>query len=50
MPRKFVRCVKKVKRKNLMSGYKGNPYAICRVSTGYFGTTHDIGLVHKKRR
>lgn len=27
-----------------------NPYAVCRKSTGYYGTTHDIGLIHPKRR
>ena len=34
MPKKFIRCVKKVSQKIKLSGYKGNPYAICRKSTG----------------
>lgn len=43
MPTKFIRCVKKVKKKSP----NVNPYAVCRVSTGYYGTTHNIGLKHK---
>lgn len=50
MPKKFMSCVKKVMKKNRETGYEGNPYAICRVSTGYFGTTHEIGMIHKKKR
>lgn len=42
MPKKFISCVKKVKEKN----ENVNPYAICRVSTGYYGTTHHIGMIH----
>ena len=38
MPSKFKRCVKKVSKQK---GY--NPYAVCRVSTGYYGSTR-----HKK--
>lgn len=34
MPKKFMSCVKKLKKK-----YK-NPYGICRVSTGFYGQTH----------
>ena len=34
MPKKFTSCVKKVKAKGI-----GNPYAICRVSTGFYGST-----------
>lgn len=45
MPKKFIRCVKKVKKSMKKTGYKGNAYAICRKSTGYKGSTH-----HKKRR
>lgn len=41
MPKKFVSCVKKVKAK----GKKNNPYAVCRVSTGFYGSTH-----HKKSK
>jgi len=35
MPVKFKSCVKKVKLK----GGKVNPYAVCRVSTGFHGST-----------
>ena len=48
MPKKFIKCVKEVSRNIKKSGYKGNPYAICRVSTGYYGSTRDIGMIHKK--
>ena len=48
MPKKFIKCVKEVSRKIKASIYKGNPYAICRVSTGYHGSTRDVGLIHKK--
>ena len=52
MPKKFIRCVRKVKREEMKRyGFlKYNPYAVCRVSTGYFGTTRDIGLLHPKRK
>lgn len=46
MPKKFISCVKKVK----LNSPNVNPYAICRKSTGYYGTTHDIGLIHPKRK
>jgi hypothetical protein len=46
-PEKFIRCVKEVAKK---SHGKYNPYAVCRVSTGYKGSTHDIGLIHKKHK
>jgi hypothetical protein len=46
MPKSFISCVKKVSAKSK----KVNPYAVCRVSTGYYGTTHDIGLLHKKKK
>jgi len=39
---KFKRCYKKMAKKE---GY--NPYAVCRVSTRYKGTTRNIGLKHK---
>ncbi|GAG44404.1 unnamed protein product [marine sediment metagenome] len=45
MPKKFLRCVRKVKAK----GGDVNPYAICRKSTGYRGTIHNIGLKKHKR-
>jgi len=35
MPAKFQRCVKAVAKKSP----KVNPYAICRVSTGFYGST-----------
>ena len=44
MPAKFRRCVKEVKGKIAQSGYPGNAYAICRVSTNYYGPTR-----HKTR-
>lgn len=52
MPKKFISCVKKVtKAEKKRYGYlKYNPFAVCRVSTGYFGTTHDIGFVRRKRK
>ena len=50
MPKKFIKCVKKVKARMKATGYKGNPYAICRVSTGYYGTTHNIGMLHRKKK
>jgi hypothetical protein len=43
MPKKFIACIKAVEKKMKTTGYKGNPYAICRVSTGFFGSTR-----HKK--
>jgi hypothetical protein len=48
MPKKFISCVKKVKKKYPKGEY--NPYAVCRVSTGYYGTTHEIGMIHKKKK
>lgn len=52
MPKKFIRCVKKVsKATKKRYGYlKYNPYAVCRVATGYHGTTRDIGLIHRKKK
>jgi len=44
MPAKFRRCVKEVKGGIAQSGYPGNAYAICRVSTNYYGPTR-----HKTR-
>jgi len=35
MPKNFMECVKKIKAKR-----NGNPYAICRVSTGFYGAVH----------
>ena len=50
MPRKFISCVKKVSKAMKETGYKGSPYAICRVATGYYGTSHNIGMIHKKKK
>jgi len=52
MPKKFKECVKAVtiSTKKRYGYLKYNPYAVCRVSTGYYGTTHDIGLLKPKRR
>lgn len=44
MPVKFKRCTRKL----LAKGYGQKAYPICRVSTGYFGSTHDIGLLKPK--
>lgn len=46
MPENFKRCTRALLKK----GYGKKAYPICRVSTGYFGTTHDIGLIHPKRK
>lgn len=35
MPNKFISCVNKVKKEIKKNKYKGNAYAICRVSTSY---------------
>jgi len=52
MPKKFTSCISKVSKKikagELPAG--SSAFAICRVSTGYYGTTHDIGMIHKKRK
>ena len=52
IPKKFMSCVSKVSKKikagELPAG--SSAYAICRSSTGYYGTTHDIGMIHKKRK
>jgi hypothetical protein len=40
MPKKFMRCVRKVKMKS-----SGNPYAICRKSTGFYGSTNHSKLI-----
>ena len=46
MPKKFIDCVRKVKK----NSPDVNPYAVCRVSTGYYGTSHNIGLLHPKKK
>lgn len=47
MPKKFISCVKKVKKSNKKRyGFqKYNPFAVCRKSTKYHGTSHNIGMV-----
>ena len=51
MPKKYIDCVKKIlgKQKTDSKARKYNAYAVCRVSTGYYGTTHNIGLLKPKR-
>lgn len=39
MPEKFLRCVRKVKKQYPEGEY--NPYAVCRVSTKFYGSTKD---------
>lgn len=39
MPAKFLRCIKAVKKKSP----NVNPYAVCRVSTGFYGSKHKRG-------
>lgn len=52
MPKEFIKCVKELEKKiakgDLPEG--SNAYAICRKATGYYGTTHDIGLRHPKKK
>jgi hypothetical protein len=45
MPAKFKRCVKKVKAQHR----NVNPYAVCRVATGFYGSTHHSKMKHKKQ-
>lgn len=58
MPKKFIKCVKAVS-KGIKSGdiqktyydkhgkkVKSNPYAICRKATEYYGSSHNIGMIH----
>lgn len=42
MPKKFKRCVHKVRESEKERyGYeKYNPFAVCRKSIGYYGSTH----------
>lgn len=41
MPERFTKCVEAVKKNIAKTGYKGNPYAICRKSTGFYGSTKE---------
>ena len=45
MPKKFIDCTRKLLKK----GYGSKAYPICRKSTGYYGTTRDIGLLKPKK-
>jgi hypothetical protein len=62
MPKRFIRTERAIERemkagkipKYYFKGghrYKSNAYALARHATGYYGTTHHIGLIHplKKR-
>ena len=61
MPKQFIK-VEKAIAKAIKSGkipktyvkhgvrLKSNPYALARHTTGYKGTTHHIGMIHKIRR
>jgi hypothetical protein len=61
MPKKYLAAVKAIKAA-IRAGripkhyykhghrYESNPYAIARYATGYHGTTHDIGLVHRIKK
>jgi len=61
MPKQFIKAVKAIE-KRIRAGeiprhyykrgkrYATSAYAIARKATGYYGTTHDIGIVHRKRR
>jgi len=48
VPEKFLSCVRAVTKSNKKryGKQKYNPYAVCRVSTGFFGSTYD----KKKKR
>jgi len=50
MPKKFKRCVMKVKAKMKKGKKKVNPYAVCRKSTGYMGSTHDVRKKGRSKR
>jgi hypothetical protein len=50
MPKKFISCVKKVKARQHGKDKPYNPYAVCRVSTCYYGPTRHIGLLHKMHK
>lgn len=57
MPKKFIETEKAIERE-IKSGkihkyyykhgkrYESNPYALARHATGYYGSTHDIGMIH----
>jgi hypothetical protein len=43
--KKFKSCVKAVEKK----GGAVSPFAVCRKATGYYGTSHNIGLRRPKK-
>lgn len=61
MPKQFIKTVRAIE-KRIKAGkmpkyywkkgkrYETSAYAIARKATGYYGTTHDIGLRHRKRK
>ena len=61
MPKKFIEAERKIARAiklgKIPKTYirhgkriKSNPYALARHATGYHGTTHHIGMIHKLKR
>lgn len=61
MPKKFIeaeRSIEKAMKEGRIPKYyyrhghriKSNPYALARYATGYYGTTHDIGMKHPIKR
>lgn len=61
MPKKFIHAVKSIEKAIKLGKipryyYKGgrrfesNPYALARYATGYYGTSHHIGLIHPLRK
>lgn len=60
MPKKFIeteKVIAKAIKKGVIPKYyyrdgvrhEPNPYALARYATGYYGTTHHIGLIHHLR-
>jgi len=62
MPKKFIESVKAFEKalqeKKIPATYvskeghreKSSAYALARHATGYYGTTHDIEMIHKKKK
>lgn len=58
MPKKFIEAeraiAKEIREGKIPKTYvdkfghrkKSNPFAIARKAVGYYGTTHDIGMIH----
>jgi len=42
--KKFVKCTVEVEKKQMHKRKKVNPFAVCRTSTKYKGTTKNIGV------